>query len=409
MKKILIISSKYLPEYSGSGLRAHRTYKRLKEKFGIDFDVLTSSVEFNNIKSYKVEGSSVFRISMKIFRIAGFGGGIEEDRISVLERIKLKLNYIVEFFVTFLYLLFNIKKYRLFHIFGNNNVTSAGITFAKLFKIPLILEVTMDTDSLYQREIFPLNLILKRLPNKNVIVCISERLRRRCINMGYEYKNIWCRPNPVDERKFFVEKNKKFFYRKKLLGNFNLYDILLFNNSKFIPRKNQIFLIDVMKFLPDKFKLLLTGPIVDSGPLFNRDRDYYNQILNKIENNALQDRVEIRLGFIENVDEYYKMSDVFLFPSYSEGLGTPILESIACGVPVVANKIKGITDWIIREGESGYLSELVPEEFALKIKKAINISEENLKLESQRILENFSTENIDRKYYEIIERLVRNE
>ena len=79
--KILVISSKYLPEYSGSGLRAHRTYKRLKEKFGIDFNVLTSSVEFNNIKLYEVEGVSVFRISMKVFRIAGFGEGLGEDKI----------------------------------------------------------------------------------------------------------------------------------------------------------------------------------------------------------------------------------------------------------------------------------------------------------------------------------------
>ena len=48
--KILLVSSKYQPEYSGSGLRAHNTYK--KEKYNIDFDV---------IKFYKPQGNKNIR------------------------------------------------------------------------------------------------------------------------------------------------------------------------------------------------------------------------------------------------------------------------------------------------------------------------------------------------------------
>ena len=42
--KVLLVSSKYLPEYSGSGLRAHNLYKRLCRKFDIDYDVLCNSL-----------------------------------------------------------------------------------------------------------------------------------------------------------------------------------------------------------------------------------------------------------------------------------------------------------------------------------------------------------------------------
>jgi glycosyltransferase involved in cell wall biosynthesis len=34
------------------------------------------------------------------------------------------------------------------------------------------------------------------------------------------------------------------------------------------------------------------------------------------------------------------MADVYMFPTKEEGLGTPMLEAIACGTPVVANNIQ---------------------------------------------------------------------
>ena len=33
------------------------------------------------------------------------------------------------------------------------------------------------------------------------------------------------------------------------------------------------------------------------------------------------------------------LSDIFLFPSLSEGLGTPVIELATCGIPVLANLI----------------------------------------------------------------------
>ena len=49
--KILVISSKYQPEYSGSGLRAHNTYQRLKKSYYINFDLLTNSINHQGNKN----------------------------------------------------------------------------------------------------------------------------------------------------------------------------------------------------------------------------------------------------------------------------------------------------------------------------------------------------------------------
>ena len=49
---VLVVSSKYPPEYAGSGLRAHKTYKRMSGKFGFSYSVLSGSVIYNKVERY---------------------------------------------------------------------------------------------------------------------------------------------------------------------------------------------------------------------------------------------------------------------------------------------------------------------------------------------------------------------
>lgn len=50
------------------------------------------------------------------------------------------------------------------------------------------------------------------------------------------------------------------------------------------------------------------------------------------------------MGFCSNVSEYYRMADLFVFPSLREGIPASIMEAIATGVPVVVSDIRGIRD-----------------------------------------------------------------
>lgn len=75
--KILVVTSKYQPEYSGSGLRASNTYIRLNEKYKIQYDVITSSLEYSGIVDYVYENKRVVRIA-GCFKVVKFTGILEK-------------------------------------------------------------------------------------------------------------------------------------------------------------------------------------------------------------------------------------------------------------------------------------------------------------------------------------------
>lgn len=60
------------------------------------------------------------------------------------------------------------------------------------------------------------------------------------------------------------------------------------------------------------------------------------------------------LGFRTDVAEIYKISDIFIFPSFREGLSVALMEAMASQLPVICSNIRGNSD-LINDGEGGYL------------------------------------------------------
>lgn len=121
-------------------------------------------------------------------------------------------------------------------------------------------------------------------------------------------------------------------------------------------------------------------------------------------NNELESDYTINyLGYIDNDVELrllYNAADIMLVPSLQENLSNAIMESMACGTPVVAFDIGGNSD-MIDHRSNGYLAKPYdPKDFAKGISWILNsIDSGGIGNKARlKIVENFSSNVVGKKY-----------
>lgn len=108
------------------------------------------------------------------------------------------------------------------------------------------------------------------------------------------------------------------------------------------PRRNPLFLIDLIALLPDDYILLIAG----SGPL-------EEETMHAIQDAKLEKKCRM-LGKLrqEELPSLYMISDLFLLPSSYEIYGMVILEAMYFGLPVISSKTAG-SEFIIEDFLTG--------------------------------------------------------
>ena len=382
--RILLVASKYLPEYTGASFRIDSMYRRLYVLDNmIEVEVLCGGIEHRERDSYVQDGFCVNRIKSRVNTQKGIVYNFISSYSEAFEAWRALRN----------------SQADMIHVVGTSNLTATAIYYARLKQIPLLIELVTTGASPVQ-SLPGLHYLWKpSLQKQTAIIAISKHLEERCKSLNL-IENIWYRPNPVDLNRFSPEPQAKTFLREKHTP-FNDSDIVLLMVAKFMPQKNQIFLIDVLAVLPDRFKLVLAGPLVKSGPLSIRDREYYKNIQDKIKYLDLTDRVIIVCNFVDTA-EYLKMSDIYLMPNKQEGLGTPLLESLACGIPVIANSNEPAFQDLLRGSSLGLLVDMVVQQWVQKI---IKISDSNniiTDLKTKHLRGEVSSKIIDQHYWNLL-------
>lgn len=121
------------------------------------------------------------------------------------------------------------------------------------------------------------------------------------------------------------------------------------------------------------------------------------------------------LGFRNDIWEIYNCADVFVFPSFREGLPVSVMEAMASGLPIISSEIRGNVD-LVHEGRGGlHVNPRNEEGFAKAIRLLYHhpslrkdMSEYNMELikyfsieavmeDMQGIYQSFETINNDRK------------
>lgn len=164
---------------------------------------------------------------------------------------------------------------------------------------------------------------------------------------SYSIKNDWSKildnkreiiviPNGIESKRFTegnVEKDIDIFFVGRLIEIKGVEDILV-----------------ALKYLKDKYSLEPRTVIGGNGPLKEKLISYINT--NELKN------VEL-IGYVPDEDliNYYQRAKIALLPSFAkEGVITTMLESSACGTPVITCNCCGMPDFI-NNGENGILVE----------------------------------------------------
>lgn len=92
-----------------------------------------------------------------------------------------------------------------------------------------------------------------------------------------------------------------------------------------------------------------------------------DNLISLTEELGVKDRVHL-VGQRDDVAELYKVADVYIHPSYREGLPVAVVEALAAGTPIICTNIRGNTD-VVKDGINGVL---VKPNAVDEIKKAIN-------------------------------------
>ncbi|MFZ2303164.1 MAG: glycosyltransferase [Minisyncoccia bacterium] len=330
MKRILIFSLAYYPDVvAGAEVAIKEITNRTPEE-EYAFDMVTLRFDSTLPKFERLGNVNVYRI----------GFTINSPGISDLSRFPLSLN-------KYFFPLWGFLKAQSLHrknpydgiwAMMANYAGFAAVIFKMRYPKARFLLTLQEGDPIEYinhrvRFVYPLfERIFKRA---DFVQTISHYLAGFARNIGYT-GSLEVVPNAVNVEHFAKEyPEKELAILKHSLGK-KPGDIFLITTSRMVTKNAVDEVIRALVFLPHNIKFLILGIGPDEAMLRKLARE-----------KGVEDCVQF-LGQVlhEDMPKYLKVSDIFIRPSRSEGLGNSFLEAMAAGIPVIATPVGGIPDFL---------------------------------------------------------------
>lgn len=246
----------------------------------------------------------------------------------------------------------------------------------------------------------------------DAVVSLSSALRQSCLQIGVPQEKVWYIPNGVDLEEFHpISTNEREQVKTRLQLPRNRRTILFVGSAK--HRKGIDVLIRAFIQLADANKttdLVLVGPhdFSDHTRHPPERRALVEELKAELAQSGLEQRVHW-VGEVQDVLPYLQAADVFCFPSRREGLPTAVVEAMACGVPIVASHLAGITTDLIDHKKEGLLIQgYAPDEYAQALSFILDnptIAQEFGRKARERVQSRFSLEAVTKQYVSLFRQL----
>jgi glycosyltransferase involved in cell wall biosynthesis len=204
-------------------------------------------------------------------------------------------------------------------------------------KVPLVVSVH-DVSYLEYPQYFTryrasqLRITVKRTVESAAAVLTPSEYSRRAILRHYEIapEKVVVVPNAVASEFRPIERQTA---HATIQEKFGLSDPFILMVGDLQPRKNHLGLLHAFE------ELIRAHPQLPHHLVFvGKDTWYTKEVRRAIEHSSVRERVHLT-GFVDDTDliYFYGACDLFVFPSFYEGFGLPILEAMACGRAVVCS------------------------------------------------------------------------
>lgn len=391
MKNIWLISYRFDEVMAGPSIRFQR-YGPYFKKYGYQLHIVTAKLNDSYIECEEYNDFVVHRLT------------VPRGLLSTTRFVSKAIRYIINFpgdnkrVLTFV-----LQTYQLWVLPSLNR---NGIS---LYYIS-----TMAADPVFIKGLLgilwnKLHLYLYSILYKNIngVVCSTEALAATLCDYGLLNEKRFIINNGVDTRKFSPVLLEEKYGLRNRLG---------------LPRDSFLFLFIGLKTERKGIReLIRTWQVIKENPLFNNahlllvgdektsaNHPDFNDWWESFKTSDL-DALKVRLiSGVQNVEDWFRASDVFIFPSKKEGMPNVILEAMACGLPTITNRFEGYSPVYGVEGVThlAFSHSDGPDQLESLISRMLLDDELRLKVgskASQHIRCLFSIENSVSKFIELFE------
>jgi glycosyltransferase involved in cell wall biosynthesis len=221
------------------------------------------------------------------------------------------------------FLLGKIRNYDIIHCFGLYLFIPPAILVKYIFGKKVIgrLEGSgMYGDFRRVKQLTCGRLILASARCLDRIISVARHMGAEIAAEGFAERNAVSIPNSVDHELYRPKEKQDQSARRRICFV-----------GRLAEEKGLVSLVEAMQLVRDAISGV-TLDIVGDGPM-------RNELVDRAARLGLQDVIRFTGNSVAL--QHYHASDLFVLPSFSEGLSLALLEAMACGLPVVATNVEG--------------------------------------------------------------------